>query len=145
MRFRGARAYELSCRMHVNRLISTIILKAQDYKDAYRRNGKQCRKAKECGLKECGTHTRGLRAESLMQLDQYEWVLKVFGARENWEHDKSNYLSRYNANSWFDPVPRFSSQRVGPRAKSSQDFAKGFMSHFQESRLQTFTEQHDTF
>jgi hypothetical protein len=81
-----------------------------------------------------------------MQLDQYERVLKVFGARENWEHDKGCYLSRYNATSWFDPVPRYSSQRVGPRSGCSQDFAKDFMSGISRRAVfQTFTEQHDTF
>ena len=90
------------------------------------RNGKQSRKVKECGLKECGTHTRVLRAETLMRIDRDEQLLKDLRARENMEYAKSFHLSWYNATistSWIDTVTR-SDQKEGARAKRCQGLAK---------------------
>lgn len=86
------------------------------------RNSKQSRKVKECGLKECGTHTRVLRAETLMRIDWDERLLKDLRARENMVDDKSFYPSWYNATistSWIDTVTR-SDQKVGTRANAAK-------------------------
>ena len=80
-----------------------------------------------------------------MQIDQDERILKVFGARENWEHAKSFHES-VQRNQFIDPGPRYSSQRVESRGRCSQDFAKdSIRSNPRRAVFQTFAEQHDTF